>query len=91
MERQRRREEAEREAIADAVKKKERWNSGDATYSDEIAGLVVWNMICFPYIGNNHPSCLKSFRGVETTNQMMKYVGFMIDKAIMLYVLFFLM
>ena len=39
VERQRRREEAEREAIADAVKKKERWNSGDATYDDEIAGL----------------------------------------------------
>ena len=32
-----------------------------------ISWLVVWNMSIFPYIGNNHPSWLIFFRGVETT------------------------
>ena len=31
--------------------------------------LVVWNIFIFPYIGDNHPSWLIFFRGVETTNQ----------------------
>ena len=38
--------------------------------------LVVWNIFIFPYIGNNHPSWLIFFRGVQTTNQIiMKYHG----------------
>ena len=32
--------------------------------------LVVWNMFYFPYMGNNHPNWLISFRGVATTNQI---------------------
>ena len=36
--------------------------------------LVVWNMFCFPYIGNNNPNWLMFFRGVETTNQIYMYI-----------------
>ena len=35
--------------------------------------LVVWlPFFIFPYIGNNHPNWLIFFRGVQTTNQMIK-------------------
>ena len=32
--------------------------------------LVVWNILNFPYIGNNDTNWLIFFRGVETTNQV---------------------
>ena len=38
--------------------------------------LVVWNIFfIFPYVGKNHPNWLIYFRGVHTTNQILK-VGF---------------
>ena len=43
--------------------------------------LVVWNMFCFPYIGNNNPNRLMFFRGVETTNQIYIYI-YLITKAL---------
>ena len=47
--------------------------------------LVVWNMFCFPYIGNNNPNWLMFFRGVETTNQIYIYMYiyiYLITKAL---------
>ena len=41
--------------------------------------LVVWlPFFIFPYIGNNHPNWLIFFRGVQTTNQLMIFVQWIV-------------
>ena len=52
------------------------WTESTATIRKHLEWLVVWNMVYFPiyiyiyiYVGNNHPSWLIFFRGIETTNQ----------------------
>ena len=52
------------------------WMGGDALQNDcgckkqqVNKWLVVWNILIFPYIGNNNPNWLIFFRGVQTTNQ----------------------
>ena len=40
-----------------------------------VGPLVVWNMLFFHSVGNNHANCLLFFRGIETTNQIWMLVG----------------